>query len=167
MAIEIKLSQKGKYAGQFVAFVDEADSELAKLNWSVAKNKLSKVIYAYRMVKGKSIFLHQAVLETKLGNKLEKGQLVDHVDGDGLNCQRNNLRLATHSQNLANRGKTSQNSTGLKGVYWHNKARKFTSFIQFNKKQYYLGLFETKEAAHEAYKNKAQELHKEFANFGN
>lgn len=88
---------------------------------------------------------------------------VDHRDMNPSNNRWSNLRLASHSQNAMNRTKRSDNTTGLKGVYRHYKNGKFRAAIAANKKQYHLGVFDTREEAHAAYEAAAAKLHGEFA----
>jgi len=89
---------------------------------------------------------------------------IDHIDGDGLNNIRSNLRAATRSQNLYNRGKTKNNTSGIKGVSWDKGCSKWRSQIQSNGTHYHLGSFDTKEEAAEAYREAAKKVHKEFSN---
>ncbi len=93
------------------------------------------------------------------------GQAVDHVDGDGLNNTRENLRIATKAQNAWNTSPRSHNKCGYKGVYKvkHNTPRPFIASIRVNKKFYPIGRFSTAEDAGEAYKQYALKLQGEFA----
>ena len=93
------------------------------------------------------------------------GLVVDHINGNGLDNRRVNLRLCTRSENMMNRPKTRQNSTGYKGVYktGDSKLNPYSSKIEKNKKVYCLGHFATAEEAAMAYDKKAKELHGEFA----
>lgn len=92
--------------------------------------------------------------------------VVDHINCDKLDNRRLNLRICTRQQNLCNRGSTRQNSTGFKGVYYHPSKGKWSALIKVNYKSHYLGIFDTPEEAHEAYKCAAARLHGEFANAG-
>jgi hypothetical protein len=92
-----------------------------------------------------------------------KGKQVDHIDGDGLNNQRKNLRLVTASQNQQNRGKPKNNSTGFKGVYFQKTSKKWYAQIQINKKHIHLGIFDSKENAHNAYCKASTIYHKIYA----
>lgn len=74
-----------------------------------------------------------------------------------------NLREATQSQNLANKTKQSNNTSGFKGVSWHKAARKWVACIKARGQYKYLGLFKTPESAHQAYCYAAYELFGEFA----
>jgi hypothetical protein len=90
---------------------------------------------------------------------------VDHRDGDGLNCQRANLRLCTNAENQWNSGKKGDNRSGYKGVSFESGTtckRKWRACIKVNSRNISIGRFETAiEAAH-AYDAKARELHGEF-----
>jgi len=76
---------------------------------------------------------------------------IDHIDGDPSNNKLENLRDVTHCVNLQNRkAATSKNKTGFLGVV--QRRNKFAAHVHRNGKQIYLGLFETAELAHQAYK---------------
>lgn len=74
-----------------------------------------------------------------------------------------NLRLATRSQNNANRKRTEKNTSGFKGAYWNKKEKYWQSYIQKDNKHYYLGSFETVEDAHAAYSEAAKKMFEQFA----
>src|ERR1043165_3940616 len=99
-----------------------------------------------------------------IGRPLEKHELVDHIDGNGLNNRRSNLRLATYAQSSMNRGRNIKNSSGYKGV--DLKDGKWRAEIQVSRKKVYLGRFSTPEEAYAAYCEAAKKYHGEFANFG-
>ena len=91
------------------------------------------------------------------------GQEVDHKDGDGLNNQRKNLRIATSSQNSQNCKKRKTCSSKYKGVCWDKKNRKWRARIYLDKKEFSLGRYNSEiEAAH-VYDKAAQKLFGEFA----
>lgn len=94
-----------------------------------------------------------------------KGTVVDHLNRNGLDNRKANLRLATANQNQWNRGANRTNITGLKGVHKLKHGGKFQSNIRFNGKKIYLGLYDTAEMAHAAYREKANELHGAFARY--
>lgn len=83
----------------------------------------------------------------------------DHADGVRSNNKWTNLRDATRSQNCENQKKAHINnkSSGLLGAYPNGKG--FYAMIQIKGKRKYIGTFETKELAHEAYLNAKRELH--------
>jgi AP2 domain len=111
---EIKLN-KG-----YVALVDDEDYErLSKLNWRVSIHKRKRRVYAVATVK-----LHRLALD--VGNADPD---VDHKNGDGLDCQKANLRLCTDGQNSANVGPNRNSRSGFKGVYFHKASGKWASCI--------------------------------------
>lgn len=87
---------------------------------------------------------------------------IDHKDTDPSNNSVGNLRAATNSQNKANARKLTTNTSGYKGAYLHRCGR-FAAQIQHNRKNYYLGLFDTPQAAHAAYCEAADRLFGEFS----
>jgi hypothetical protein len=166
MTIEIPLSKQGtKYKGLYFAIVDDCDAILGERPWSAIVK--SNTVYAKQSdVKKGAKGLHQVILETMLGHPLKKGEMVDHIDGNGLNCTRGNLRRASASQNQANQKLSKNNKTGLKGVSWKVRDKKYIAQIQFKRKNYHIGSFDSPEEAKAAYDKKALELFGEFANFG-
>lgn len=88
---------------------------------------------------------------------------VDHINGNGQDNRACNLRLADHSQNLANRGRNANNTSGFKGVYWHRRARKWMAQIVVRGKVLYLGLHPDRYAAARAYDRAAIEHFGPFA----
>lgn len=95
--------------------------------------------------------------------KMPVGDL-DHIDGDGGNNAISNLRIATRSQNNANkRREDKRNRSGFKGVSWNAACGRWQAHIKVNRKSKYLGLFDTPEEAHLAYCAAAKAAFGEFA----
>ena len=90
---------------------------------------------------------------------------IDHINGNPDDNRLCNLRDSSQAENTCNRGKSSNNTSGYKGVTWHKKAKKWLAQIGANGQHYYLGLFDTAEEAHAAYCEAAVRLHGEFARF--
>jgi hypothetical protein len=137
------------------ALVDDQDFEyLNQWKWFYGNHG-----YAQRRLgkRGRMLGMHRVIMGEP------KGFLVDHIDGDGLNNCRSNLRVATHAQNLCNRGKNSNNTSGFKGVNWHKNAKKWAAAIMVNRRSHHLGLFSDVQEAAKAYDIAALELHGEFA----
>lgn len=90
-------------------------------------------------------------------------QRTDHINRDGLDNQRENLRETTNAENLRNRGRQKNNASGFKGVSWHKGRGKWQAQIRANGQTRALGRYvDPVEAAH-AYDEAALELHGEFA----
>jgi len=164
--IIIPLSKTGKYAGIYESIIDDCDKDLAGYNWSVTSNNK----YARRGIrknnKANNIYLHRIILERILDKKLADGEYCDHIDGNGFNNRRCNLRVATYAQNNRNQRLASHNTSGYKGVSWAKRERKWRSSITVNNKMCHLGYFNNKEDAYKAYCEAAIEYFGEYANFG-
>jgi hypothetical protein len=96
-----------------------------------------------------------------VNGKWPRGRL-DHKDNCGANNRWDNIRRATHSQNMANRKLNANSSTGFKGVYEKPNGR-FRAHVQKKGKRLWLGTFGTAEEAAIAAAEKSIELHGAFA----
>ncbi len=149
-AIKIPLGRTGLFA-----LVSPEDAErLRGYRWSARKAKNGRM---YAQV---TISMHSFLMGKEVA-------LVDHIDGDGLNNQRDNLRPATRSQNSQNRGKTRKNTSGFKGVTWCKQSQKWRAQIEIGggkvRKGLNLGLFENKADAARTYDSAAKLHFGEFA----
>ena len=111
-----------------------------------AKNRNSGTFYVRTNIypNGKRICLplHRVILNAK------KGQVVDHIDGNGLNNRRGNLRITSHTGNCVHKiGLASNNTSGYRGVYWHNRAKKWTVQIMIYGRKINLGYYTDKQLA--------------------
>lgn len=104
----------------------------------------------------RTILLHRVIVDAR------EGDLVDHADTDGLNNLRSNLRVVTEMQNARNARTRLDNTSGYKGVTWHNQRRKWKAQIWHDGKQRSLGLFLSPEDAAAAYASASAEYHGEF-----
>lgn len=143
--------------------VDDEDYEhLSKFRWRSVRDH--NTFYAYRSYKdnqGKkySISTHRMILGLSPGDKLYG----EHKDRNGLNNTRENLRIATNSQNQANMRLKKNNTSGYKGVSFRKEERKWEAYIKVNRKRIHLGNFESAEEANQAYKDAAKTYFGEFA----
>ena len=83
----------------------------------------------------------------------------DHINGVKDDNRIANLRAATDAQNSQNRAKQSNNTSGIPGVYWSSKNKKWCAMIGINRRRKYIGYFDDPEAAHAAYLAAKAELH--------
>ena len=115
--------------------------QLSKLKNS--QGYFSVVLYKFSKRKQRSI--SSLVIEAFLYER-PKGLIIDHIDNDPTNNRIDNLQYLTNKENST---KDKNPTTGITGVYV--KGSNFSSIISFNRKQYYLGSFETKEEAQVVY----------------
>lgn len=143
-----------------VAIIDRTDAPL------VAPYRWTAICYDGRWYARRSrrvsegqgeVFLHQQLFPVL------PGWTVDHVDGDGLNCRRENLRQANHSENQCNKPAYRTNKSGYKGVDWDSHHGKWRAQIAKDGRHYHLGRFDTAEEAARAYDAAARRLHGAFA----
>lgn len=152
---EIKLTQ-GK-----VALVDDEDFEyLNQFRWCAAKN--GKTFYAIRKANynGKWITerMHRVLCD------IPSGKEVDHIDHNGLNNQKDNLRVVTRQENKFNASAWGQSKYLGVSIYNENGRKYIAANIWRNGKKKFLGFFPTEEAAALAYNKAASEFQGEFAN---
>lgn len=88
---------------------------------------------------------------------------VDHRNGVRGDDRLENLRPASHAQNIANTGLTARNKSGLKGVHWKADSRKWRASIRVDGKSVSLGHFDCPAAGHFAYLVAADKHHGQFA----
>jgi hypothetical protein len=145
----------------FVALVDDADYELV----SAHKWCMHTIGYACTYIgtpKQEGFLLHRFLVGLGKGDK----RCVDHINGNKLDNRRENLRICSHAENMRNRKINKNNTSGFKGVRRNHRGEKWCARIKVDGVMVGLGSYDTREAAHEAYKAAALKYHGEFASFG-
>lgn len=150
MVVSISLTTEGKEA--LISECDLPNAETYKWNYMLTKGRE----YAYTTIRGSGrLYLHHLILPQR------EGLTVDHKDGNGLNNTRENLRYATHQQNLANQKLSTANTSGYKGV-----VRNHYNWMAQSKregKRIYIGTYKTPQEAAEAYDDYMIRTYGEFA----
>jgi len=88
---------------------------------------------------------------------------IDHIDGNRANNKIENLRSVTTSQNAMNQKISTRNSSGIKGVMWHKRDKKWVVQLRVNSKNHSFGYFDDKELAELVAIEATNKLHKEFS----
>jgi hypothetical protein len=148
------------------AIIDAEDAQVVgKFNWRALVKKRKdggiRCVYAVSScrdenAKGKTIYLHRIIVCPN------DEMHVDHVNGDGLDNRRSNLRAATPSQNRMNQKVRRDSKSGVKGVYFDARRRVWTASIKVNGKKFSLGSFALASDAAQAYASASLRLHGEF-----
>lgn len=154
--MKIKLTQ-GKFA-----LIDDADYALVgQYKWYGIKWRNTYAATANMKANGRweTIYMHRVIMGLKRGDKLQ----VDHINHDGLDNRRANLRTCTNQQNLFNRIKSEKTSNRYKGV-WRTSVGTWAVKIRFCNNDIYLGCFKIEQDAALAYNIAAVKYYGEFAN---
>lgn len=146
--------------GKFALVDDDDFDRVNQFKWYAYKPKRKNLWYARRNApkdggRQMTVLLHHVILT---GHKQ-----IDHKNGDGLDCQKHNLRPATAQQNGSNRRRHFNNVSGFKGVHWRESSRKWRSVLCFAGENISLGYFDNKADAARAYDGAAKKYFGEFA----
>lgn len=113
---------------------------------------------------GRPMLTHRIIYAME--NSIELKDLdtrIDHKDNDTLNNKIENLRPATHNENMHNRGMNANNTSGHKGVSYKKQNDRWVANIRLNGVKVHLGYFDTPEAAGAARERAANDMHGDFA----
>lgn len=143
-----------------VAFIDDEDYAWVS-QWHWCATLCNGKWYVKRDVMANhsrsTILLHRALLGLD-----DPDVEVDHVDGNGLNNSRQNLRTCTHQLNQMNRPKLEGCTSKHKGVFWSKIRNKWAVQISVNKRRKHVGYFTDELAAAKAYNEAVSELYGRF-----
>lgn len=150
--------QHCKNMGKYVALVDDDDYDyLNQWDWKVVIDR-----GCFYVRRGNNIAMHREVLG--LPERIIDGICGDHIDHNGLNCQKHNLRIATRKQNSINRNSERKSTSMYLGVSKDKNSGLWRSQIRSCGKVIHLGRFKDEIEAAKAYDDAAKTHHKEFAN---
>lgn len=142
-------------------YVSEVDDEdfafLSSHRWCA--HRCGTKVYAVTRIDGKTVRMHSLITGYPL---------TDHIDGDGLNNRRLNLRRCNRAENMQNssKGRKHGATSRFKGVRFRRDVHKWEARIQVNGKSFNLGMFDKEEAAAYAYRIAALQHFGEFAYTG-
>lgn len=137
--------------------VDDGDYDYLN-QWKWIAYKGGKTYYACRRIRstGRHLTMHREIMNTP------KGMCTDHINRNGLDNRKENLRICTYSQNQANTEKY-EGVSKYKGVCLHSRGKKYVASLKHNYKYYYLGVYDNEIDAAKAYDKAAKKIYKEFA----
>lgn len=151
----IALSKKSKVrAGKYQTLIDDEDFDrVNKWGWlAYFKKGCSDPKYACRRknINGgqRIIYLHRFIL-----NITDPSVIIDHIDGNGLNNQKINLRICSNTENTRNSKKSNKSYSSIyKGVCRAKpNSKRYSAQITVNRKKLHLGMFENEEDAAKSY----------------
>jgi AP2-like factor (euAP2 lineage) len=169
----IFVESKGKkFPGKHTIIIDTEDWDKVKehtwrisgSNYPYARTKIPHPDggrWRYRKRQGRivrerirlDLMLHHLIM-----GKPKKGMVTDHIEHNGLDNRKENLRFVTPAQNMQNRGPNKNASSQYKGVGWFKRDKKWKVHIKHNGKQFHIGCFTCEKEAALAYNKKALEL---------
>lgn len=136
--------------------VDAVDLPLlAPFTWYRQASKATHYLWR-RDRDGRKVYLHRAIMNAR------RSERIDHINGDGLDNRRENLRKCTNAQNMYNM-RRGRGRSQYKGVAWFKRDSCWRAYICQNYKQRHLGYFTTEWEAAEAYNAAARALFGRFA----
>lgn len=129
------------------ALIDIEDLPIAQElpgSWRSRRDWNTRYVYGrfYKDGKRVEVILHRLLMQPP------RHLYVDHIDHDGLNNKRSNLRVVTNAENQQNRrGLAANNTSGVRGVSWDSEKRKWCAVVRRGRKNVYKKRFDTLEAA--------------------
>lgn len=153
-----------EFTGGEILLLDEADAwVLDQYSLAVDRKKTNTYIRTTRKGPGAAKqgrgYLHRILMDCP------EDMQVDHVDGNGLNNTRANLRIASPSQNVHNKGMCHNNTSGYKGVYWSRERNRWFAKIVVSGREFKRGYFHNVHDAALAYASLAEQKMPEFCRF--
>lgn len=140
--------------GNWTSFVSSEDYDYIKLQkWHSAKNKKGISRYATRHVKKEEnietqkILMHRYIIINRMGITIPKGYDIDHINENGFDNRRCNLRISNRSGNMMNTGLRSTNISNYMGVDYREDRKKYRARIKRNYEETHLGHFDSPEEA--------------------
>ena len=138
--------------------VSREDSDLLDKIWTrdrASKGSPNEIFYALRKEpdetgKWKKIRLHRIVAGRMMGRPLTSEEIVDHLNYDGLDNRRSNLRICTSAENSRRRRLNKNNSSGSRGVK-PSRAGSWKASICYQRRTIHIGTYGTKEHAEIAF----------------
>lgn len=143
-------------SGKVALVDDDMFDYLNQWQWFYRQGYAARWIHISKHNK-KRVFMHRIIANTP------KNMYTDHINGNGLDNQRSNLRHCNKGQNNRNQKLRKDNTTGFKGVSHGARPGVYNAYINHLGKKKYLGTFTSLIEAAKAYDKAARQLHGKFA----
>ncbi len=156
------MKQGNPITANLIVIVDSQDLHLlSDFRWDI--QKAGKTFYLARKEKTgfrkyRKVYLHRMIANPPIGYE------VDHINRNGLDNTRDNLRVVTHRENMKNMRQHSDSNSRFRGVYLFKPTGKWQAQICNDHKRFHLGYFDSEIEAAKEYDRAAIRLHGEFAN---
>lgn len=137
---------------EFCIDIDDID-KVQKYSWYE-----SDTGYLMSRINNKIVRMHRLIMDVK-----DKNVVVDHINHDTLDNRKNNLRIASSSQNNMNKIKQSNNTSGITGVSWDKRKKKWRAYIKINSEHSELGFYDNFEDAVNARRNAEEKYFGEYS----
>lgn len=137
-------------------YIDKEDlNKIKPYTWSINDNG-----YLRANIKGKNIRMHRFILDLV---DYDKNLIIDHINHNTYDNRKINLRIATSTQNTCNTSLRRNNKSGVTGVSWDNRCKKWEAKISIKKKYTHIGYFENFDDAVKARKEAEEKYYKEYS----
>lgn len=146
---------KNSYTNDIYFTIDKEDYDLiSQYDWRVKDNGCGN----FYVVDKRNTYLHRLIMQV-----FDKNIHIDHINGNGLDNRKQNLRKCTNAENRRNSKINKRNTSGFKGVRTRSNIHKFQAYIYHAKKFHHLGYYDTAEIAAKIYDKAALKYFGEFA----
>lgn len=151
--------------GQVATISPEDHAFLARYTWHAVKMRSG--YYAYRTVQKRKGSTYPCGMHIEVARRMglapSRHWQIDHINHNTLDNRRENLRIATPSQQTCNQSLRRDNATGVKGVSFNKHTGRYEAYVAVGRKRRFHKLFDTLEEAATAVKEARKRLHQEFA----
>lgn len=156
-----------KLTGGGIAIVDDADFEaVSAIKWRRADGPRTSYAMSVKIRGSRKTgfkYTYTGMHRLILGLSKNDGIFVDHINGNGLDNRRENLRTCTRAENNRNKRPKVRENTKYKGIVYQRDRKRWIAQIYVNKVRHHLGNFKSDLDAARAYDAGARRLHGEFA----
>lgn len=140
---------KGK--GKYIILDDEDYAKISKFKWYYTGRYARRSAKASEKHPTKIIICQRQILNFP-------DQMIDHINGNGLDNRKENLRLLDNTRNQWNQSISTVNTSTYKGVTFSKKVGKWQAQVRIYPKRYWLGYFDTAEEAGQAYEKFVEKI---------